>query len=78
MKKCLCEQAGRVHGTVKSTRLEDLEYDLAHIRSDNRDIHSLYERFDYLLNRLSSLENPPNWETKLKRKIIKWLDFWNN
>lgn len=77
MKKCQCEQEGRVHGTIKSTRFEDLETDVVGIKEKLKWVRELYERMDNIERRLAKLEDPPSWQLRLKRKIKDWLDIWN-
>jgi hypothetical protein len=74
MKHCICQQEGRVHGTVKSTRLEDVEYDVANLKRDNKDIHSLYRTVEDCQRELHALKYPKPWRKRLYRWIYKFVE----
>jgi hypothetical protein len=74
MIKHLCEQDGRTHGTVKSTRLEDVEYDVANLKKDMRDYRNLWDQVNFLQNRVSDLEKPQHFMEFAKSWIRKWLN----
>ena len=72
-KKHLCEQKTGM-GNVKSTRLEDLEYDVANLKNDNRNIKMLYENLDRLQIRMKKNEEDPTILDVIKVWIRRFLN----
>lgn len=75
-KPCSCEELTGL-GNVKSTRIQDIEYDVANLKKDSGYIRNLYDQMERLENRMHEVEHPTKFKDKIRRWIWNWLD-WGN
>lgn len=71
MKKHKCDEPTGL-GNVKSTRIEDIEYDMANLKNDTQLIRGLYNQIEQLQKRMSDYESQTITQA-LKKRIRRWL-----